>query len=220
MNIILIAPPAAGKGTQAQILSSNYNLFHLSTGDLLREIASSNTELGIKVKNLIDNGNFIDDELMLKLLKEKISTLNNVDGIIFDGFPRTIKQAEMLDSLLLSMNQVVDNVIYLEIEKDIAMKRATGRFTCPKCGNIYNIYFDIFKDENKCNNCGEMLQHREDDTESKFEHRFNTYLEKTKPVIDYYNALGLLKVIDASRSKDEIYNQIKLLIEGDSYYKH
>ena len=95
MNIILIAPPAAGKGTQAQILSSNYNLFHLSTGDLLREIASSNTELGIKVKNLIDNGNFIDDELMLKLLKEKISTLNNVDGIIFDGFPRTIKQAEM-----------------------------------------------------------------------------------------------------------------------------
>ena len=140
MNIILIAPPAAGKGTQAQILSSNYNLFHLSTGDLLREIASSNTELGIKVKNLIDNGNFIDDELMLKLLKEKISTLNNVDGIIFDGFPRTIKQAEMLDSLLLSMNQVVDNVIYLEIEKDIAMNRATGRFTCPKCGNIYNIY--------------------------------------------------------------------------------
>ena len=212
MNVIFIAPPAAGKGTQAEMLEKEFNMYHLSTGDLLREIASSNTELGKSVKELIDNGKLIDDELMLKLLKEKISSLNT-NGIIFDGFPRTIRQAEMLDELLKDINQKIDRVIYLEVDKEVALKRATGRVTCPNCGSIYNIYFDNIKD-NKCNNCGNELSKRMDDTEEKFNTRFDTYLSNTKPVIDYYQNKGLLNTVSSMGDKLDIFNNIKRVIEG------
>ncbi len=212
MNIIFIAPPAAGKGTQAEMLEKEFNMYHLSTGDLLREIASSNTGLGKSVKELIDNGKLIDDELMLKLLKEKISSLNT-NGIIFDGFPRTIRQAEMLDELLKDMSQKIDRVIYLEVDKEVALKRATGRVTCSNCGSIYNVYFDNIKD-NKCNNCGKELTKRMDDTEEKFNTRFDTYLNNTKPVIDYYINNGLLSTVSSMGDKLEIFNNIKTIIEG------
>ena len=212
MNVIFIAPPAAGKGTQAEMLEKEFNMYHLSTGDLLREIASSNTELGKNIKELIDNGKLIDDELMLKLLKEKISSLNT-NGIIFNGFPRTVRQAEMLDELLKEMNQKIDKVIYLEVDKEVALKRATGRVTCPNCGSIYNIYFDNIKD-NKCNNCGNELSKRMDDTEDKFNTRFDTYLSNTKPVIDYYQNSGLLNTVSSMGDKLDIFNNIKRVIEG------
>lgn len=213
MNVILIAPPATGKGTQAEMLKKDYNLYHLSTGDVLRNIATSNTKLGKEVKELIDNGNLISDERMLEILKEEITSLENNDGIIFDGFPRTINQAEMLDELLFNMNQKVDYVIYLDVDKEEAMKRSTGRITCPSCNNIYNIYFDSFKEENKCNECGSPLQKREDDTEEKFNYRFDTYIKNTKPVIDYYNAKGKLSVVQSIGSKYEVYNRVKSIIE-------
>lgn len=211
MNIIFIAPPAAGKGTQAEMLKNDYNFYHLSTGDLLREVANSDTELGKSVKELIDNGNFVSDELMMKLLKEKIETLSNVNGIIFDGIPRTLEQADMLETLLSSMNQKVDHVIYLDVEKSVAMKRATGRVTCPTCNAIYNVYFDDL-DDNKCNKCNVELSKREDDTEEKFNHRFDTYLLRTKPVIDYYNSKGILSVINNIGTKYDIYENIKSVI--------
>lgn len=212
MNIVFIAPPAAGKGTQAEMLEKEYNMYHLSTGDLLRSYASSDTDLGKEVKNLIDNGKLIDDDLMLKLLKEKITSLKT-NGIIFDGFPRTIRQAEMLDELLKEMNEKVNAVIYLEVDKETALKRATGRVTCSNCGSIYNIYFDDIKD-NKCNRCGENLTKRMDDTEEKFNTRFDTYLNSTKPVIDYYNNLGILSKVSSIGDKLEIFNNIKSIIEG------
>lgn len=213
MNVILIAPPAAGKGTQAELLSKDYNLYHLSTGDVLRSIASSDSDLGKQVKELIDNGNFISDELMLEILKEKISTLDNINGIIFDGVPRTLNQVEMLNKLLSNLNQNIDYVIYLDVEKEEAMKRATGRITCPKCNSIYNIYFDSFNEENKCNECGSELLKREDDTEEKFNHRFETYMNNTKPVIDYYNSLGILNVVKSIGTKNEVYDRVKSIIE-------
>lgn len=216
MNVIFIAPPAAGKGTQAGMLSKDYNLYHLSTGDLLREVALSDTKLGKSVKELIDNGNFVSDELMFKLLKEKIDSLNSVNGIIFDGVPRTVMQAKMLEELLSSIGEKVDYVIYLDVEKEVAMKRATGRVTCPNCNEIYNIYFDKFDEENKCNNCKSMLSKRMDDTEEKFNHRFDTYLLKTKPVIEYYNSLGMLKVIKNIGTKYDIYENIKSVIDEGS----
>ena len=213
MNIIFIAPPAAGKGTQAEMLKKEFNLYHLSTGDLLREIAASDTDLGSEVKELIDNGRFVSDELMLKLLKEKINSLTNNNGIIFDGFPRTIRQAEMLGELLTNMNQKVDAVIMLEVEKEVAMKRATGRVTCEDCGNIYNAYFDSFKEDGKCNECNGNLLKRADDTEEKFNHRFDTYMEQTKPVVLYYDNLGLLNRIENTGTKYDIYENIKSVIK-------
>ena len=206
MNVILIAPPAAGKGTQAEMLSKDYNLYHLSTGDLLRNVSNMDTELGRSVKKLIDNGNFVSDELMMKLLKEKIETLEDVNGIILDGVPRTLEQVKMLEELVN-----IDYVIYLDVEKDIAMKRAVGRVTCPVCNSIYNIYFDNISD-NKCNTCKVELSKREDDTEEKFNHRFDTYLLRTKPVIDYYKEKENFYIIKSAGSKYDIYENIKSVI--------
>lgn len=213
MNIIFIAPPAAGKGTQAGILKNEYNLYHLSTGDLLREIASDNSKLGNEIKELIDNGKLVSDELMIKLLKQKIESLENNNGIIFDGFPRTIEQANMLSKLLEERNEKIDHVIFLDIEKEIALKRATGRVTCPNCGEIYNIYFDTFLNENKCNKCNHELSHRQDDTIEKFNNRFDTYLIKTEPLINYYKDLGLLTTVANGNTKEETYESIKSIIE-------
>ena len=206
MNIIFIAAPAAGKGTQAEMLSKDYNLYHLSTGDMLREVSNTDTLLGMKVKELIDNGDFVSDELMFELLKEKINSLDNVNGIIFDGVPRTLEQVHMLDKLVN-----IDYVIYLDVEKEVAMKRATGRVNCPMCNSIYNIYFDNI-DDNKCNTCKVELSKREDDTEEKFNHRFDTYLLRTKPVVDYYNEKGILHVIKNIGTKYDIYENIKSVI--------
>lgn len=206
MNVIFIAPPAAGKGTQAEMLSKDYNLYHLSTGDMLREVSNMDTYLGSRVKELIDNGNFVSDELIFELLEDKINSLTDVNGIIFDGVPRTLEQAHMLDKLVK-----IDYVIYLDVEKDVAMKRATGRVSCKVCNNVYNIYFDEI-DDNKCNTCKVELSKREDDTEEKFNHRFDTYLLCTKPVIDYYNEKGILHIIKNIGTKYDIYENIKSVI--------
>jgi len=206
MNVIFIAPPAAGKGTQAEMLSKDYNLYHLSTGDMLREVSNMDTYLGSRVKELIDNGNFVSDELIFELLEDKINSLTDVNGIIFDGVPRTLEQAIMLDKLIK-----IDYVIYLDVEKEVAMKRAVGRVTCPICNNIFNTYFDEI-DDNKCNTCKVELSKREDDTEEKFNHRFDTYLLRTKPVIDYYNEKGILHIIKNIGTKYDIYENIKSVI--------
>lgn len=212
MNIIFIAPPAAGKGTQASLLKEEFGLYHLSTGDLLREIAATNTEIGKEIKNLIDNGLFVSDELMLRLLESKISSIKKSNGIIFDGFPRTLKQANMLDELMEKNNDKIDHVIFLDIEKEVATKRATGRVSCNNCGSIYNIYFDSFIEDGKCNKCGCTLTKREDDTIEKFSNRFDTYMEKTMPLISYYENKGLLTKISCNGTKEEIYDNIKSVL--------
>ncbi len=212
MNIIFIAPPAAGKGTQSEILKEKYNLEHISTGDLLREVASSGSELGNQIQDIMNKGELVSDELMVELLKSKIESLVDTKGIIFDGFPRTIKQAEMLDNLLKSLNQSIDYVLCLEIEKEMAMRRALGRVTCPECNSIYNLYTSTFKKDNHCNKCGSMLEKRQDDTEEKFINRFDTYLEKTKPLIEYYNNKNLLYNIKCCEEKEDTFKQIEAII--------
>ena len=206
MNVIFIAPPAAGKGTQAEMLSKDYNLYHLSTGDELREVAKTDTLLGKRIKELIDNGNFVSDELIFELLEYKINSLDGVNGIIFDGVPRTLEQVHALDKLIK-----IDYVIYLDVEKEVAMKRAVGRVTCPICNNIFNTYFDKI-DDNKCNTCKVELSKREDDTEEKFNHRFDTYLLRTEPVIDYYKKRGILYIVKNIGTKYDIYENIKSVI--------
>ena len=213
MNIIFIAPPAAGKGTQAGLLKEEYNLYHLSTGDLFREIAATDTELGREVKNKIDNGILIEDELTVRLLKEKISSLTGYNGVIFDGFPRTINQANMLGELLKEMNQTVDYVISLIIDKQLAMQRAVGRVTCPDCNVTFNTYTDTFEEAGKCPKCGATLMHRDDDTEEKFNVRFDTYLEKTKPLVEYYKNMNLLHDVACAEEREDTYKRIKEVIE-------
>ncbi len=214
MNIILIAPPAGGKGTQSELLCSKYNIAHISTGDLLRaEVENGNTEL----KKIMDAGMLVSDEIIFDLIKKRISSNDTINGYLLDGFPRNIEQAKTYDEILKDLNKDIGYVIELNIDPELAAKRISGRRSCPKCGATYNIYFDGMKpiNENICNKCGSSLTKRDDDNEETYKTRYNTYLEKTKPLIDYYRDLGVLYVVDANGTPEETFKNIEDIVRGD-----
>lgn len=214
MNIIFIAPPGAGKGTQSELLVGNYNLNHISTGDLLREEINSNSDLGKRIAEIIDGGNLVNDDLMIEMLDKKISELGVEKGIIFDGFPRTENQAIMLDKLLQEKyNSKINYVFNLIIDKSEAMKRALGRVLCSGCGKIYNVYFDKFDAEGYCNECRSKLEKRKDDNEQSFNVRFDSFMNKTKPLIDFYNKEGILHEVKCGDKKEETFAKIKVLLD-------
>ena len=208
MNIIFIAPPAAGKGTQSELLCNKYNFVHISTGDLIRETIKNNSPLSEELKSITSQGKLVSDEFILELIKDK---LNNAD-YIFDGFPRNVKQAKMFDELLETQNKKVDYVIYLTVPKDLARKRILGRLSCPKCGRVYNDQIDIGKPKNEClcDDCNVELSRRSDDNEETFNVRYDTYINETSPLIDYYQ--DKLFKVDSSKDKYEIFNEIERII--------
>lgn len=214
MNIILIAPPAGGKGTQSELLCSKYNIAHISTGDLLRaEVENGNTEL----KKIMDAGMLVSDEIIFDLIKKRISSNDTINGYLLDGFPRNIEQAKTYDEILKDLNKDIGYVIELNIDPELAAKRISGRRSCPKCGATYNIYFDGMKptNENICDKCGASLTKRDDDNEDTYKTRYNTYLEKTKPLIDYYKKSGVLYVVDANGTPEETFKNIEDIVRGD-----
>lgn len=211
-NIIFIAPPAAGKGTQSNLLKDIYGYIHISTGDMLREIVSSNTELGEVVKNIIDKGNLVSDDLIFELLKNKLS---NIEGkpFILDGFPRTLNQALFLDNNLKIENYIV---IYLELSKDDAVKRINGRLTC-SCGKSYNLNDNNLKPKvtDICDVCGKKLVKRDDDNLEAFKIRFDVFLKNIKPLIDYYKDKNKLKVVNVNRDVNDIFREILKVVADD-----
>jgi len=211
MNLIFIAPPAAGKGTQSELLCNNHNFYHLSTGDLLREAISKNDENSIKLKQIIEQGKLVGDDIILDLISKEIGK----DGdYIFDGFPRNLKQAISFDELLVSLNRKVDYVIYLKVDKFLAQKRILGRLSCSNCGSVYNSQIEESnpKIEGICDDCGASLIKRTDDNEETFNNRFDTYMKETEPVINYYKDLNILYELDSSLDKYIIFNEIKKII--------
>ena len=215
MNIILLAPPAAGKGTQSEILINKYNLNQISTGDLFRNIASQDTALGNKIKETLASGNLVEDELVFQVLEDYLDNHNNTNGYIFDGFPRTLAQAEKLDIILEKRQQKIDFVFYLDVEKNILLKRITGRRLCKSCGAIYNVNIDSLKPKKDsiCDKCDGNLYRRDDDNQESFEVRYQTYIEKTKPLIDYYRNKKVLFDIDGGVDKEYTLKQIESVIE-------
>lgn len=211
-NIIFIAPPAAGKGTQSNLLKDKYGYVHISTGDMLREIVSSDSELGKVVKNIIDKGNLVSDDLIFKLLKSK---LNSIKGkpFILDGFPRTLNQALFLDNDLKIDNYIV---IYLDLSKEDAIKRIDGRLTC-SCGKSYNLNDINLKPKiiDICDNCGNVLVKRNDDNLEAFKIRFDVFLNNNKPLIDYYKNKNKLKVVNVNKGVNEIFNEILKVVAND-----
>ena len=209
-NIIFLAAPAAGKGTQSSMLEEKYNLAHISTGDLLRDEVKSGSELGKKIEEMQKQGILVNDSIVTPILEKKLIECKNNNGFILDGYPRNLEQAKILDELLDKQNMKIDCVIYLDIDYDLAMKRACGRLGCPKCGRIYNEYFDEAKPKvkNKCDFCNVELSHRGDDNEKSFENRFNTFIENTRPLIDYYKEKGILHSINSNLKSDEVHKQI------------
>ena len=207
-SIIFIAPPAAGKGTQSSRLSKEFNLEHISTGDLLREeVKKGNTEL----KQMMESGSLVNDDIILTILKNKLETVNDY---ILDGFPRNLNQAIALDEMLKQNNTKIDAAIYLDLDKETAKKRIVGRVSCPKCGNVYNTMIDGMNSKVNmiCDDCKSSLVKRSDDNEETFNVRFDTYMNETAPLIEYYQNKGNLYQIDSSKNPEEVYQEIKKVL--------
>lgn len=209
-NIIFIAPPAAGKGTQSELLISKYGYEHISTGDLLRNEIKSGSDLGKELDSMMKSGSLISDEIVNRLL---INALSNITKpFILDGYPRTISQALKLDEILASLNKSVDVVVYLDVEEELAMKRATGRLSCKSCNRIYHKYFSKPRVEGICDDCGSSLISRADDTPDTFKVRYDTYMNNTKPLLDFYSNKNILVKVDANKEADETFSEIEKVI--------
>ena len=214
-NIIFIAPPAAGKGTQAKLVSDEYNIPHISTGDLLREEATKDTVLGKTIKEDMEKGNLVSDEIITELLKKRITLPDCKNGYILDGYPRNISQAKTYNELLQELGFGECIVIFFDIDKERALKRTLSRIVCANCGSSYNLLVEELKPkkENICDRCGKELKTRSDDTEEVFIHRFDTYINSTKTLIDYYEKLNVLHKIEVlDKSAKDIFEEVKKVI--------
>lgn len=210
-DIILIAPPAAGKGTQAKLLSSKYQIPHISTGDLLR---AATGELGDIVKKTMESGSLVSDDLVLKLLEERITKEDCQNGYILDGFPRNVSQAESYMKLLEKLNRPLGDVIYLDASKEVTQKRIVGRLTCPTCGAVYNDQIDESKPKKfgTCDKCNGPLSKRSDDNLETFEKRYQTFMGVTYPLLNYFKSKGKLFTVGSGISKERTLNEIEKII--------
>ena len=212
MNIILFGPPGAGKGTQAQFIVKKHNYFQLSTGNLLREEVNLKTPLGAKIETLISNGEFVPDKTVNTLLRKSITNLKFRDRIIFDGYPRNVQQATNLDIILNEFTQNIGHVIFLNVSREIIEKRIIGRVTCNKCHMTLNKFFN--KEQIKLHPCGEeFLIKRDDDNFETIVARYDTYMNTTKPVLDYYAKNENFTEIDGTAEIEQITNKINDILK-------
>lgn len=209
-SVILIAAPAAGKGTEAAYLKEQYNMPHISTGDMLREKAQEDSELGRDINYKINNGIFVSDELIIEILKQRIMQEDCNNGYILDGFPRNVAQAEAYQEMLKELGKDLGVVIVLDIDKNLAASRIAGRISCPECKEVYNTSNDEMKpkEEGICDKCGAELVKRADDNEETYMERYNTYIEKTSPLIDFYEKQGVVYHVDGNNGREETHKQV------------
>jgi adenylate kinase len=207
-NLILLGPPGAGKGTQGKRLAERYGIPQISTGDILREAVRAQTELGHKAKSFLDSGQLVPDDLIMNIVEERLRAPDTRNGFIFDGFPRTIPQAEAFYAMLTRNGWKLTRVVDLEVSEDAVVARNTGRWTCPKDGSIYQIKTAPPKQPGVCDKCGTALIQRSDDQEPQIRKRLREFKEKTDPLRGYYKPKGLLFSIAAEGSPDEVFRQI------------
>jgi adenylate kinase len=209
MNIILLGPPGAGKGTQARLLVEERGMVQLSTGDMLREARTSGTEMGKRVAEVMDKGHLVTDEIVIGLIAEKLDA-NTGRGVIFDGFPRTLAQADALGELLAQKNQTLDRVIEMQVDDEALVSRITARSTCGKCGEVYNDLTKPIPEDGKCANCGSTdFKRRADDNEESLRTRLLAYYKQTSPLIGYYYAKDNLVTVDGLGEIAEVSRSIE-----------
>ncbi len=210
MNIILLGPPGAGKGTQARILTDERQMVQLSTGDMLREARTSGTAMGKRVADVMDRGELVTDEIVIGLIREKLEGGAQGGGFIFDGFPRTLAQADALGRLLDEVGQSLDHVIEMQVDDDALVARITARSTCGSCGEVYNDITKPIPADGKCSNCGgEIFTRRADDNEESLRTRLMAYYKQTSPLIGYYYAKGKLRSVDGLGDIDAVAGEIR-----------
>jgi adenylate kinase len=212
MNIILLGPPGAGKGTQAKRMIERYGIPQISTGDMLRAALKEGTPLGLEAKKYMDKGELVPDEVVVGLVKERIQQDDCVKGFMLDGFPRNVPQAETLDKMLGDLGKKIDHVACIEVPNDELVARLTGRRTCRNCGAGFHVMFDPPKKEGVCDKCEGELYQRDDDNEATVKSRLKVYEDQTAPLIDYYDKQGRLRSIDGVGNIDEIFEKVKTVL--------
>jgi len=215
MNIILLGPPGAGKGTQAQRLQQERGMVQLSTGDMLRAAVASGSELGKKAKGIMERGELVPDALMVGLIEDRIAQPDAAKGFILDGFPRTLAQAEALDRMLAASGAKLDRVVEMEVDEKILTERIVGRYSCAKCGAGYHDSFKRPKVEGVCDVCGNKeFTRRKDDNAETVKTRMAAYRAQTEPLLPYYGARGVLRKVDGMAPMDTVYRQISAVLAG------
>ncbi|MBK5197012.1 MAG: adenylate kinase [Methyloceanibacter sp.] len=215
MNLVLLGPPGAGKGTQAKLLEDSRSLVKLSTGDMLRAAVAAGTELGRTAGDVMERGELVPDELVIKLIAERIDADGSVQGFILDGFPRTIAQAEALDRLLKARGKKLDRVIVMEVDDDALVERIAGRFACADCGEGYHDLYKMPKVPGVCDRCGgTQFVRRRDDNEAVVRSRLKAYHAQTEPLIDYYTRQGKMRAVDGMADIAAVQEEIDLALES------
>ncbi len=218
MNILLMGLPGAGKGTQSEKIANDYQLIHIATGDIFREAIKNETELGLLAKSYTDEGNLVPDDVTNSLVKERLAQEDvKQAGFMLDGYPRTINQAKALDKNLNDLNETLDAVIYIDVDKDILKDRLSGRFICRECGATYHKLYNPPKVENTCDVCGAHdFYQREDDKPEKVSHRIELQIDSIRPILEYYQEAGILHQINGEESIEAVYQNVQSIL-GDSF---
>ncbi|MBC2301352.1 adenylate kinase [Listeria welshimeri] len=212
MKLVLMGLPGAGKGTQAEQIVEKYNIPHISTGDMFRAAMKNNTELGKKAKSFMDNGDLVPDEVTNGIVRERLAEDDAKNGFLLDGFPRTVEQAAELENILSDLGTELDAVINIEVDKDVLMKRLTGRWICRTCGKTYHEIYNPPKVAGKCDLDGGELYQREDDKKETVENRLNVNMKQTKPLLDFYSKKGKLHSINGEQDINDVFVDVEKIL--------
>ena len=208
MRLLIMGTPGAGKGTQAKLLATQSHACHISTGDMLREAVRSGSPLGREAQRAMDEGRLVPDDVVVGLVEERLDAPECDQGFLLDGFPRTLAQARALDALLARRKQPLDGVVLIALPPERAVERLSGRRVCERCGTMFHLRFDPPADPNRCTQCGGPLLQRDDDREETIRHRMDVYVRETAPVLEHYRRAGLLREIDGTGAREDVFRRV------------
>lgn len=214
MNLVLMGLPGAGKGTQAEQIVEHYDIPHISTGDMFRAAIKEGTQLGLKAKSFMDQGNLVPDEVTIGIVRERLNKQDCENGFLLDGFPRTVAQAEALETITKELNKQIDYVINIDVDQSILMERLTGRRICKDCGATYHLVFNPPAKEGVCDKCGGELYQRADDNAETVSTRLSVNVKQSQPLLDFYQEKGYLRNINGNQDINIVFEDVRQLLAG------